>query len=403
MTGFLQRLSEFRDFLADEPVRVSAILRLPLIALITMLVWIWEIDHWLPELYLVIIGGYAVAAVIWLVAVLRGPVARWAELASTGVDIAVIIALCLVSGGATEILLPVFFLLPISAAFQDRPGRTAIIGTITALGFLSVWIFYSERDDTATLSAMVYTQFGFLLWLALAAMALSSVLARRAERLKALQQVRLQLVSEAIESDERANREIAEHLHDGPLQTLLAARLELDEIRERNSDPALDIVYTALQETGSGLRSTVTQLHPQVLAQLGLTAGIRELLRQFESRNSVAVIAELEEVGRPQSQSLLYRAARELLTNVGKHAQATAVRVDLVRRGRRVILTVGDDGSGFDPAVIDKSLAEGHIGLGSLLARFDAMGGSMRFSTGKGRGTEVTVVSPPEPDPNPFD
>ena len=48
-------------------------LRLPLIGLIAVLVWIWEVDHWLPELYAVILGAYAVAAVLWLLAVLRGP------------------------------------------------------------------------------------------------------------------------------------------------------------------------------------------------------------------------------------------------------------------------------------------------------------------------------------------
>ena len=79
------------DYFAAEPVRVSAILRLPLIALIAVLVWIWEVDHWLPQLYAVILGVYAVAAVLWLVAVLRGPMPRWADWASTAVDLLVII------------------------------------------------------------------------------------------------------------------------------------------------------------------------------------------------------------------------------------------------------------------------------------------------------------------------
>ena len=386
-----------RDYLAAEPVRVSAVLRLPLIALIGVLVWIWEVDHWLPQLYAAILGCYAVAAVVWLLAVLRGPVPRWADWVSTIADLTVIIALCLVSGGATAALLPVFFLLPISVAFQDRPTLTAIIGAVTAGGYLTVWIFYSKRDDKVGLPNMVYTHFGFMVWMAVATTALSFVLARRAARLRALQEVRRQLVSEAMQSDERHNREVAEHLHDGPLQTLLAARMELEEARERHPDPALDLVYTALQETAGGLRSTVTELHPQVLAQLGLTAGVRELLRQFQTRYDVEVVAELEEVGKPASQSLLYRAARELLTNVGKHAGAAAVSVDLMRRGDRVILTVGDDGRGFDPDIVGTSLADGHIGLGSLLARFDAMGGSMRIDSEPGRGTVVTASSPPEP------
>jgi len=385
------------DYFAAEPVRVSAILRLPLICLIAVLVWIWEVDHWLPQLYAAILGVYAVAAVLWLLAVLRGPVPRWADWASTTVDLVVIIALCLVSGGATAALLPVFFLLPISVAFQDRPALTAIFGTITAVGYLAVWIFYSERDDRVGLPNMVYTHFGFLLWLAVATTALCYVSAHRSSRVKALQEVRRQLVSEAMQSDERRNREVAEHLHDGPLQTLLAARLELDEARGRNPDPALDVVYEALQETATALRSTVTELHPQVLAQLGLTLALREMLKQFETRTDVAVVADLEEVGKPESQLLLHRAARELLTNVGRHAGVTTVRVRLKRKGNRLNLTIADDGRGFDPAIVDQSAAEGDIGLGSLSARFDAMGGAMDIDSQIGNGTRVTVTSPPEP------
>jgi two-component system NarL family sensor kinase len=385
------------EYLAAEPVRVSAVLRLPLIGLIGILVWIWEVDHWLPEVYAVVLGVYTVAAVAWLVAVLRGPVPRWADWASTGIDVLVIVVLCLVSGGATAALLPVFFLLPISVAFQDRPALTAILGTGTAVGYLVVWIVYSKRDDTVGLPNMVYTHFGFLLWLAVATTALCLVLARRSARVKALQEVRRRLVSEAMQADDRHNRDMAENLHDGPLQNLLAARLELDEVRERHPDPALDLVYTALQETAAGLRSTVTALHPQVLAQLGLTPAVQELLRQFESRSNVVVDAELEDVGKPESQSLMYRAARELLANIHKHARATVVTVRLRRRNGRVVLTVADDGTGFDPARIDQSVAEGHIGLGSLLVRFDATGGAIDIESKIGRGTLVTVTSPPEP------
>jgi len=390
----MERLRLWRDFLAAEPVRVSALLRLPLIALIGVLVWIWDVDHWLPQLYAAILGCYAIGAVVWLIAVVRGPVPRWADWTSTVIDLTVIIALCLVSGGATAALLPVFFLLPITVAFQDRPGLSALFGGVTALGYLTVWIFYSKRDDRVGLPNMVYTHFGFMVWMAVATTALSLVLAWRAARLTALQEVRRQLVSEAMQSDERHSREVAEHLHDGPLQTLLAARLELDEARERHPDPALDLVYSALQETAAGLRSTVSELHPQVLAQLGLTAGVRELLRQFQTRHDIDVIADLEEVGHPASQSLLYRAARELLTNVGKHAAATTVHVDLVRRDDRVVLTVADDGRGFDPGVVGRSLAAGHIGLGSLQARFDAMGGSMRIESAAGRGSRIVATSP---------
>jgi two-component system NarL family sensor kinase len=383
-------------FFAAEPVRVTAFLRLPLIGLIGLLVWIWEVDHWLPGVYAVVLGLYAVAAVVWVIIVLRGPVPRWADWSSTGVDVLVMVVLCLVSGGATAALLPVFFLLPISVAFQDRPALTAILGTSTAVGYLAVWIAYSKRDDSVGLPDIVYTHVGFLLWSAVATTALCLVLVWRQARVMKLQDVRRQLVSEAMQADERHNREVAEHLHDGPLQTLLAARLDLDEVRERSDDPALASVHTAMQQTAAALRSTVTELHPQVLAQLGLTEAIRELLRQFEARGDYVVEADLDEVGKPESQQLMYRAARELLANIHKHARATTVRVGLHRRGDRIVLTIVDDGKGFDPEIVERYVADGHIGLGSLLARFDAMGGSMDIDSVIGHGTQVTATSPPE-------
>lgn len=388
------------NFFATEPVRVSAVMRLPLLALVAVLVLIWEVDHWLPGLYAVVLGTWAVAAVVWLIAVLRGPVPRWGDWASTGVDVLMVLVLCLVSGGATAALLPVFFLLPIAVAFQDRPTLTALLGVGTACAYLGAWIVYSKRDDSVGLPNVVYTHFGFLLWGAVAMTALCVVLVRRQARVAKLQAVRRQLVSEAMQADERHNRDVAENLHDGPLQTLLAARLDLDELQERNDDPALEAVREALQQTASALRSTVTELHPQVLAQLGLTPAVRELVRQFESRGGYVVHADLDDVGKPESQQLLYRAARELLANIHKHAGATTVRVGLTRRGDRVVLTVSDDGKGFDAAIVEQYVADGHIGLGSLLARFDAMGGSMKVNSVEGYGTQATVTSPPEPPPS---
>lgn len=380
------------EFFTTQPVRVSAVLRLPLIGLIVLLVSVWDVDHWLPVLYAVILSVYAAVAVLWLVVVFRGPMPPWAEWASTAVDVLVLVALCAVSGGATAALLPVFFLLPISVAFQDRPWLTALLGASTAVGYLAVWILYSKRDDNVGLPDIVYMHVGFLAWLAVASAALSFVLARRSARVRSLMEVRRQLVSESTRADHLRNAELAEHLHDGPLQTLLAARLELDEIRERISDARLDRVHAALQDTAVELRSTVTALHPQVLAQLGLTPAVQELLRQYETRPDITVRADLEDVGHPENQALLYRATRELLANINKHAGATTISVGLCRSGERVVLTVADDGKGFDPSTVAQSVAEGHIGLASLQVRIEAMGGSMTISSEAGFGTQVRVM-----------
>ena len=98
---------------------------------------------------------------------------------------------------------------------------------------------------------VVYLQFGFLLWLAAATRALCLVLTRRAERVAALLEVRRSLVAESTQAEERTNRDLAEDLHDGPLQTLLAARLEIDGVRERLPIPPWTW-STPRSTTGSG-------------------------------------------------------------------------------------------------------------------------------------------------------
>ena len=92
-------------------------------------------------------------------------------------------------------------------------------------------------------------------------------------RVAALLDTQRQLVSESLRADERNSRELAETLHDGPLQELLAARLELDELSERVDDPAVDAVRATLAGTATALRSTLRTLHPAVLSELGLHDG----------------------------------------------------------------------------------------------------------------------------------
>ena len=127
---------------------------------------------------------------------------------------------------------------------------------------------------------------------------------------------------------------------------------------------------------------------------MGLTAALRELIRAYERRDNFVIDADLDEVGRPRSQSLLYRAARELLANANKHARASTVRIHLTHTADTITLSVADDGTGFDPAVLDRCVAAGHIGLASLAVRVDAMGGSMKLTSSIGGGTRASVTTP---------
>lgn len=384
------------DFLTSEPLRIRSFLRLVLIALIALLIYHARVQHRFEGVFNAVLVVYAVIAVMFLIVVLRGPDRWWYGWVSTAVDVAVVVVLCMASGPATIALYPIFFLLPISVAFLESPLTTGLLGLSASLGYLLAWAVYATQDQKMgdRIPALVYVQVGCLLWFTAAITAMSFTLARRQDRVRALLDVRRRLVAESMRADERSNRELSEQLHDGPLQNLLAARLDLDELRESPTAANFDRLDAALRDTVSALRTTVSTLNPQVLEHVGLSAAVNELAQATEQRSGTPVHTELDEVGRPEAQTLIYRAARELLTNAYKHARATKLDITLRREKDSTVLRVTDDGIGFDPAILDRRVAEGHIGLASLVVGVEATGGSMDFGCPPGGGSVVTVTVP---------
>lgn len=388
------------DFLTSEPLRIRSFLRLVLILLIALLIYQTHVSHWLDEVFTAVLAAYAVVSVAWLIYVLRAPVRWWFRYASMFVDVAVVVALCIVSGAGTISLYPIFFLLPISVAFLDSPAITGALGLCASLGYLLAWAVYATRDQKMgdSIPGLVYVQVGCLLWLTVAITALSYTLFRRRVRVLRLLDVRRRLISESMRAEERHSRELSEQLHDGPLQNLLAARLDLDELRDNPSPEGFDRLDATLRETVGELRNTVAILHPQVLTQVGLGAAVRDLAVRHENRWGTVIHADIDDVGDPAAKMLIHRAARELLANVHKHARATRVDIALHRSAGRTVLTVSDDGVGFDPDVLSERVTEGHIGLASLMVAVESTGGSVELAERPGGGTVVTVTMPDDLD-----
>ena len=249
----------------------------------------------------------------------------------------------------------------------------------------------------SSIPSLVYTQVGCLLWLTAAITALSYTLAGRRARVLALLDVRRRLVAESMRADARHSRELSEQLPDGPLQNLLAARLDLDELRENPTPEGFDRLDAALRDTVGDLRNTVSTLHPQVLAQVGLSAAVRDLAQRYEQRWGTPVVTDIAEVGKPEAEALIHRAARELLTNAHKHSRATRIDVTLRRGDGETVLRVTDYGIGFDPEILARRVSEGHIGLASLMVAVESAGGSVDFAAeSSGGGSAVTVTVPDE-------
>ena len=157
-------------------------------------------------------------------------------------------------------------------------------------------------------------------------------------------------------------------------------------------------VEYALTESSRMLRSTITELHPGSPEQAGLARALRELAegapaRAVTSRPSwTTVIGPTTSV--PSQDSLIYAVARELLTNVVKHAAATTVRITLGHTETAARLRVSDDGGGIAEGALTRGLAAGHIGLRSQQLRVEAAGGTLTLSPARPTGTTARLEVP---------
>ena len=193
----------------------------------------------------------------------------------------------------------------------------------------------------------IATQADFLAWIGAACVWLSLLLARRTEQVARLAESRSRLLADALEAEQRERKALAEALHDHAIQNLLSARHELEEAGESVTHPALERADTALTDTVGQLREAVFELHPYVLDEAGLEAGVRSLAQQASSRGGFELRLDLSSPnGHPHDQ-LGFSAVRELLANVVEHADANRVTVRLASAARDVELVVDDDGVGF--------------------------------------------------------
>jgi len=224
---------------------------------------------------------------------------------------------------------------------------------------------------------------------------LSLIQRSKVDRIAELARQRAQLLQDLLGVEKHERQSISERLHDGALQCVLVARQDMEDVRD-GSMAAADRVDSALVECSQLLRDVVRELHPDVLARLGLKAALSALTESFTSRTELAVVLDARSWPdglRTDADYVLYSAARETLTNVIKHARAHRVWIDLERHDGLGSLRVADDGVGITEGVMAQRAQEGHIGLSSMLAKALAAGGQCDVRA-TSPGTEITISIP---------
>jgi two-component system NarL family sensor kinase len=317
------------------------------------------------------------------------------------VDLAVLAVLTLLTGLATpqswtsDVLEAGFLLIPVMAATQLRVRVCTAVVVPTVLVYLAAGIVTRVANEEPWSSLLLRTL--VLAGVGLGCVGLSRIQRSRVRMIGALVRDRTHLLAELTDLEQRERRLLSEQLHDGALQYVLAARQDLDEVCETGDQAAFTRVEHALAESSHLLRSTVAELHPAVLDRAGLPAALRELARNAGARGGFAVDLDVRnwpDDARTPADALLYRTARELLSNVTKHAAARSVTVVLAHVGSRARLTVTDDGAGIPDGAVQRSAQLGHIGLTSHTLRVEAAGGTLTILPGPVGGTEVFVDVP---------
>lgn len=206
---------------------------------------------------------------------------------------------------------------------------------------------------------------------------------------------------EAILEEERAR--ISREIHDELGQILTASKLDVAWVRDSLRDalpqaPAdirarLDDLASRLDATVKTVRRITTELRPVVLDQLGLAPAVEWLARDFAHRTGLAcaVRASLEGHLPRETATGMFRILQEALTNVARHAGATAVRVELRAVDHTVCLEVSDDGRGISAAEISGS--DG-LGIMGMRERAILLGGALELSALEPSGTRLSVWAP---------
>ncbi len=200
-----------------------------------------------------------------------------------------------------------------------------------------------------------------------------------------------------VREEERAA--IAREIHDELGQQLTAIKLDVSWLDRRIAGDAvvkdrINGVLTMLTEMIQSIRRISTQLRPSILDDLGLIEALRWQVRDFQKRTGIPVefdcseeILKLE----PSVTTGLFRIFQESLTNVARHSEATAVLARLFVEDGRLILTIMDNGEGFDTAAAKKKKT---LGLLGMKERMLMMKGTYDIDSQPGKGTQLRFSVP---------
>ena len=217
----------------------------------------------------------------------------------------------------------------------------------------------------------------------------------RAAEVASLASDRDRLVVEVLNAEDRERAHLAESLHDGPMQRLMALRQDVGDGTSREE------LAEHLDRTIAETRAIISAFHPASVHALGFEAALRAAVEPFPGAASVALIVDTTVDDHSLADSLAMPVARELVVNAVKHADPTRIDVDVREEAGQLVLEISDDGVGIDTAEADRAVQAGHVGLAMVRRRVEDAGGQLDIATRADGGTHSRVVLQPLPAARP--
>jgi signal transduction histidine kinase/outer membrane murein-binding lipoprotein Lpp len=207
-----------------------------------------------------------------------------------------------------------------------------------------------------------------------------------------------QLSQERDAAQEEERKHLSRELHDHVAQVLTALRMELGRIErtKSRSDARVDVAVAECKKLVDSMFRTVRDLalglRPSMLDDFGLQAALEWHVRDFTNRCEASVELTIDgdfDTLPDRHRTCIYRAVQEALTNCIRHAKAHVIRVSVAAAADRLLLSVTDDGIGFDPA-----RRRAGLGLRGIEERVRDLDGTMTIGPGEGGGTRLAIRMP---------
>jgi len=264
---------------------------------------------------------------------------------------------------------------------EELPPGSTILFRELSLWERTKWYWISALFIILSLSALaIYLQF-------------------EQKQLRVARDAQMELSGLLIDSQEKERSRLAAELHDDFSQRLALLALGLENAEEALQDSPQSVrqqlheLVNSVSEIGADIHTVSHRLHSATLESLGLVSGIDALCKEFNDRHGIEIDFSSEDIPKGVHSDValcLFRIVQEALQNLKKHSGAVKAEVRLRRTGNRLLVSIRDEGKGFDATVN----GEPGLGIRSMTERARLVGGHLKIYSEPGKETRIEATVP---------